>query len=160
MGIYLMAFGRSRGARCPNNNRICRRELVGRTSQENFNRNDARQNKENRKCFTSWFSANTFFPPYIDGDWRKLKPLCAAITMRGYWDGGGICKIVYRALYSHVDDERMTDLQQNVLFTFNMLCLLLLYNINNWQNFNRIVRRFVASLRAQCNHHPTESSSA
>lgn len=31
----------------------------------------------------------------------------------------------------HVDDERMSDFQQNVLFTFNMLCLLLLYNINN-----------------------------
>lgn len=30
----------------------------------------------------------------------------------------------------HADDERMSDFQQNVLFTFNMLCLLLLYNVN------------------------------
>lgn len=52
-------------------------------------------------------------------------------------------------MYSHVYDERMSDFQQNVLFTFNMLCLLLLYNVDDRQNFDCIERlRFAAFLRA------------
>lgn len=62
-------------------------------------------------------------------------------------------------MYSHVDDERMSDFQQNVLFTFNMLCLLLLYNIDDRQNFDCIDRmRFAALLCAQIN--PPERAGA
>lgn len=153
----------------PNNNRISFSSSAQALSQENLYR--ARTNEK-----LVWNDCEMIFRKQIflrartltDADWRNSKPLdgkwfcarvfCSLLISRGE---------VETAFYAnesksnlHVDDERMSDFQQNVLFTFNMLCLLLLYNINNWQNFDCIVRWLFTFLLAQCYDNSPECASS